>query len=151
MFSETLSTVSNCFFEKFTSKADLEAAPDVVEEYFCLLQKCLQVSPALYFSFVEQANLSDRLYAAGVAALTINHRDVHKGALSFFAALIGAANQSTSIVSNRGGRQRRGGEDIKESPENAAASHALQVRALELICATVGAPLISASSLYYIA
>ncbi len=145
MFTEALCAVSTHFFTRLTSKEELEAAPDVVEEYFCLLQKCLQVAPALYFSFVEQASLGDRLYSAAVAALTLNHRDVHKGVLSFFLSLINAARQPTSSsINSQDGRQRRGGQESQETPETASASHAIQARAMELICGTVGAPLTSA-------
>ena len=149
---EAISTISNHFFSNYTTPAALEAGPDVAEEYFCLLEKCINVAPALYFHFVTTGNsgIAASLYPAAVATLNINHRDVHRGAVSFFSALITTARNDVNGGSNQhrrrqgGGRRGKNRNESPKSPEDLAAAAAIQAAAVETLCSTVGAPLVSA-------
>lgn len=108
---EAISAITDDFFKRFGSPEAFAESPDVVEEYFCLLQKTLQVAPALYFSMASSnrdvASLGrtfvEIVYPACIAALHTSHRDVHKAACQLFLTLV-------TIAEGRGSREDGEGE-----------------------------------------
>ena len=96
---EAISTITDNFFKRFNTPVAFAQSPDVVEEYFCLLEKTLKVSPALYFSMARSnrhvaslgKTFGEIIYPACISALQTSHRDVHKGALSLFQTLVTTA------------------------------------------------------------
>ena len=75
---------SAAFFQKCQTLKDFENFPDVVEEYFHLLARFLELCPK---QLVHSSQLPV-LVSAGLTGLQLHHKDATKGILNFFERLI---------------------------------------------------------------
>ena len=90
---------SSAFFQKCQTLKDFETFPDVVEEYFHLLARFLELCPK---QLIQSSQLPV-LISAGLTGLQLHHKDATKGILNFFERLISvsgnlSADSSTAQV-----------------------------------------------------
>ena len=83
---------SSVFFQKCQTLKDFENFPDVVEEYFHLLARYLELCPK---QLVHSPQLPI-LISAGLTGLQLHHKDATKGILNFFERLIAVPGNAST-------------------------------------------------------
>lgn len=78
-------SMSMIFFGTCMSLNDFEQKPDLVEEYFYLVARVIQIFPIQFISSVD----CNTVIQAGIVGLQLRHREAQKGILLFFERLIG--------------------------------------------------------------
>lgn len=82
-------SISSAFFAKFTSLDNFTKNPDVVEEYFYLMNKSLKYFPRqLIISTESYSAIGVTLLQAGIVGLKLEHKLAQKEILYFFESLI---------------------------------------------------------------
>jgi hypothetical protein len=89
MLYQVVWSISSVFFTKFTSLHNFEQDPDVVEEYFYLMNKSLKYFPRqLMISTESSSAIGTTLLQAGIVGLKLDHKNAQKEILYFFESLI---------------------------------------------------------------
>lgn len=77
--------MSSTFFSKFSSVAQFEQKPDVVEEYYFLVAKAVQFFP---LHFIQSPDHVNTITQAAVLGLKLHHREAQKGVLMYLENLV---------------------------------------------------------------
>merc|ERR1711871_1104477 len=94
-FANLLQTLTKMIFEKYTSIDMLEQAPDVVEEFFFLVDRALKYCPSTVF--IPDSSMLVEIIRIGLQSLKIPHPDVQNATLEFFETLISMCNPSSKV------------------------------------------------------
>jgi transportin-3 len=76
--------VVEIFFTRHSSLTEFEEHPDIVEEFFYLMARLLQVAPIVFLD----SPLSNTVLSAAIVGLNLNHREAQKGILLFVQRLV---------------------------------------------------------------
>jgi transportin-3 len=82
--SAALQHVVEIFFARHSSLAQFEEHPDIVEEFYYLMARLLQVAPLLYLD----SPAANTVISAAIVGLNLNHREAQKGILLFVQRLV---------------------------------------------------------------
>ncbi|TDH67715.1 hypothetical protein CCR75_001961 [Bremia lactucae] len=103
LFGRLLFTLIEATTPIFASASDMEARPDVIEEFFYLMERAVRCTPQVLTAPLSSDSVSGplltRALSFAVSALAIFHNDANKSVLCFLENVYAKSGTGTTLVS----------------------------------------------------